>query len=101
MSIQIGKYTAEGPYGNVDDLRKASGVYVILGRSSNAVNWNVVDVGESKDVHDRVSNHDRADDWKRQGHVTLHAAPIYANEAQRMQIEQDLRQQYNPPCGER
>ena len=101
MSIQVGAYNAEGPYDNVIHLRKASGVYVILGSSTPGVNWKVLDVGESHDVHERVSNHDRANCWKRSGHSVIAVAPIYAAEAQRMQIERELRHQYNPPCGDR
>ncbi len=100
MSIQIGKYNAEGPFLNENQLKDVSGVYIVLGRSSQGENWNVVDVGESGTVRSRVSNHDRAPCWKRQGHSTLSVAPIYTGEAERMRIEKELRAQYNPPCGD-
>lgn len=100
MSIQIGKYNAEGPFLNENQLKDVSGVYVILGRSSQAENWNVVDVGESGGVRSRVSNHGRTPCWKRQSHSTLSVAAIYTGEAERMRIEKELRAQYNPPCGD-
>ena len=99
MSIQIGNYHAEGPFGNVNGLAARSGVYVILGRQSAQFQWIVVDVGESGDVRDRVGCHDRASDWRCQGHAELAVAAIYADERNRMLIERQLRVQFNPPCG--
>jgi hypothetical protein len=67
MSIQVGNYNAEGPFGNTNGLAARSGVYVILGRSSQASNWIVVDVGESGNVQDRVENYDRKLCWSGRG----------------------------------
>lgn len=99
MSINIGNYHAEGPFGNASSLMARSGVYVILGRTSQAANWNVVDVGESGNIQDRVSNHDREPCWLGQGHGQLAVAAIYVDQRNRMLIERELRAQYNPPCG--
>jgi hypothetical protein len=99
MSIQVGSYHAEGPFGNVNGLNARSGVYVILGRSSVSASWNVVDVGESGNLQERVANHDRAPSWRGQGHVELAVAAIYADERNRMLIERQLRVQFDPPCG--
>lgn len=99
MSIQIGSYHAEGPFGNVNGLAARSGVYIVLGRASAQSRWQLVDIGESGDIHTRVNNHDRAPDWQRQGHLELAVAAIYADERNRMLIERQLRVQFNPPCG--
>src|SRR5690349_12120642 len=99
MSIQVGNYHAEGPFGNADALAARSGVYVILGRAHSGVPWSVVDVGESGDVRERVGSHDRAQDWSRQGHGELSVAAIYCDEPNRMIIERQLRLQYRPACG--
>lgn len=99
MSIQIGNYNAEGPFGNVNGLLARSGVYVILGRAGQALNWNVVDVGEAGNIHDRVNSHGRKPCWRGQGHRELAVAAIYADERNRMLIERELRGQYKPPCG--
>ena len=98
MSIQVGNYHAEGPFGNVNGLVARSGVYVILGRSAQTVPWQV-DIGESGNVQQRVSCHDRASDWRCEGHAELAVAAIYADEPNRMLIERQLRAQFNPPCG--
>jgi hypothetical protein len=99
MSIQVGDYNAEGPFGNTSGLLARSGVYVILGRSGQAANWIVVDVGESENIQDRVSNHDRKPCWSGRGHAELALAAIYADERNRTLIESQLRLQFNPPCG--
>lgn len=99
MSIQIGNYHAEGPFSNVSGLAARSGVYIVLGRTLAQSSWQIVDIGESGDIQTRVGNHDRASDWKRQGHLELAVAAIYADERNRMLIERQLRVQFNPPCG--
>ena len=98
MSIQIGNYNADGPFGNVSGLAARSGVYVILGRTGPA-NWSVVDVGEAGNIQRRVDTHDRAPYWRGQGHGELAVAAIYADERNRMLIERQLRAQFDPPCG--
>ncbi len=100
MTISIINYTFDGPFSSVNDLKNQSGVYVILG-DHGAGNRQVVDVGESNDVKTRVSNHDRANCWKRQGYSKLTVAALYTNEARRMEIESQLREHFKPPCGDR
>lgn len=100
MAIKIGNYNFDGPFNDSSSLRKQSGVYVILGRNTDAETWKVVDIGEAGDVQERVTNHDRSDCWKRQGYQRpLQVAVLYCNERDRMRIEQELRAQFNPPCG--
>mgnify|MGYP001614479284 FL=1 len=100
MAIKIGNYNFEGPFDSTNSLRKQSGVYVILGRNTDAETWKVVDIGEAGDVQERVTNHDRSDCWKRQCYQRpLQVAVLYCNERDRMRIEQELRAQFNPPCG--
>lgn len=101
MGITIGNLIFEGPFTNTAQLQAKSGVYVILGRNGQQENWKVVDVGESGDLRNRVDTHDRESSWKRQGCSVLAVAAYYCAEAERMRVEAALRQQYNPPCGER
>ncbi len=101
MSIQIDGHNFEGPFVDANNLRKQSGVYTILGRSSEQERWNVVDIGEAGDVQERVSNHDRSNCWAKQGYRVLAAAAVYVPERDRMRIEKDLRAAYRPPCGDR
>jgi hypothetical protein len=102
MTINIGKYTFEGPYTKTGELLDRSGIYAILCHSGQS--YNLVDVGESATVKSRVENHDRKDCWKRNCSSTLEVAVLYTPNAQqsgRMAIEQELRDQYKPPCGQR
>lgn len=105
MPITIGRYQAEGPFTNTAQLKNASGIYVILTSPTSGTDWTVVDVGESHDVRARVENdHEREDCWKRHDKGILAVAAIYTPKAQqagRKMIEQELRRQFNPPCGDR
>lgn len=98
MGIQIGNYNFEGPFGTVEQLRNASGVYAILG--SNAPNrYTVLDIGESATLKDRIAGHDRKGQWSACGFGTLFAAAHYVPADARMRIERELRTLYNPTCG--
>lgn len=98
MTIKIGNYNFEGPYANASDVRSASGVYVILGRSG-VEPYRVLDVGESANMQDRLRNHDRQNQWAKCGYAHVHAAVLYVNGYTRMDIERTLRSLYNPTCG--
>lgn len=102
MAINIGNYSFEGPYTLVSSLEDRSGVYVILCRTNSA--YNVIDIGESATVRSRVENHDRANCWNRNCRGQLEYAVFYTlnrQQAGRKEIEQELRNTYKPPCGER
>jgi Pyruvate/2-oxoacid:ferredoxin oxidoreductase gamma subunit len=102
MSITIGKYTFEGPYVNTGSLQDRSGVYVIL--CLRGGKYFVVDVGESAQLKSRVETHGRKDCWRRNCSGTLMVAALYTLNLQqpgRSAIEQEIRAQYKPPCGER
>lgn len=99
MSIILARYHFEGPFRNTDNLKSLSGVYAILGRNTAYENWSVIDIGESSNVRERVSTHDRKDCWNRQGFNDLQVAAYYCSEAERMRIEKELRNQFNPLCG--
>jgi hypothetical protein len=101
MSITIGNHSFDGPFTSASQLLARSGVYAILGRGATGGNWIVVDIGESGDVRSRVENHDRKPQWQGCGHATLSVAALYCDAATRMVVEQTLRLQYNPACGDR
>lgn len=102
MSITIGNYHFDGPYDNTASLQDRSSVYVILCHRDNQ-NF-VIDVGESATVKTRVENHDRKDCWQSNCSGKLTVAVLYTQNLQsagRVAIEQEIRRQYNSPCGER
>jgi len=101
MSIKIGNYTFDGPYTTPDKLEDRSGIYAILCQKDGN-NYRLIDVGESANVKTRVETHDRKDCWKRNCNGTLTFAVYYTPGLQqpgRMAIEQEIRKQYDPPCG--
>lgn len=100
--IKIGKYNFDGPFDNTSFLKDVSGIYVIL--CVTATSTTVVDIGESHAVKTRVENHDRADCWKKHCSGRLRVAVYYTphlQQAGRIKVEQELRQQYAPVCGDR
>lgn len=102
MSITIGRHIFEGPYRTTNDLRDQSGVYAIIDQRTNG-NF-VLDVGESAAVKSRIASHDRVDSWSKCRQGVLGVAVCYTPNAQqfgRMAIEQEIRNQFNPPCGYR
>ena len=83
-------------------MQPTAGVYVIWCKDGDK--WTVLDVGESDNVRDRVSDHDRADCWEQNCTGTIYYAATYTpdlNEDERRVIEQEIRDSEDPPCGER
>ena len=102
MSITVGAYSFEGPYTDTAHLADRSGVYAIHCHRNAA--YYLIDVGESAEVKTRIDNHDRKDCWRRNCGGTLTVSVLYTpnqQQAGRMAIEQELRKQYDPPCGKR
>ncbi|MCH8978104.1 MAG: hypothetical protein IH945_02535 [Armatimonadetes bacterium] len=100
MSITICGYDFEGPYSSPSCLDSKAGVYTILDKKSNG-NYDIVDVGESGNVKDRVENHDRKDCWKRHASEIWYAAyyTLGWTADQRRALEKKIRDEYDPPCG--
>ena len=102
MSIAIGNYTFDGPYTSTDKLEDRSGIYAIICKKGSK-NY-LIDVGESTTVKSRVETHDRTDCWEKNCQGTLVVAVYYTPNLQqhgRMAIEQEIRNQYDLPCGQR
>lgn len=102
MSVGMGKYTFEGPYNSTACLEDRAGIYAIL-TPVGANKFRVVDIGESATVRSRVEHHDRSDCWTRNASREGLCAAVYytpyTQQAGRVEIERELRQQYSPACG--
>ncbi len=102
MAIQIGRYNFEGPYQSTASLADLSGVYAILSR--NRTRYDPVDIGESAQVKTRVETHDRKECWRQHAIGALVVA-VYdtpgLQQAGHHAIEQELRRQFEWPCGDR
>lgn len=96
--MNISGHIFEGPFdptrGFTENL---SVVYAIL--DDNSI---VVDVGQTENINNRFPNHDRSDCWNTHcvGIPHLYILRVAA-ENDRLAIESQIRNQYNPACGER
>lgn len=100
MTIKIGKHSFDGPYSSTDSLEDRSGVYAILCKREKE--YHLLDVGESAEVKERVDTHDRKGCWEENCDATLTYAVHYTPNLQqpgRKEIEQEIRDQYDTPCG--
>lgn len=96
------KYNFEGPYSNPGSLEDRSGVYAILCEKNGK--WYLIDVGESSVVRTRVETHDRKTCWERNCSGIIKYAAYYIEHGKkpsRLEVEQDIRDNYNIPCGEK
>lgn len=104
MSLIIVGQTFQGPFSNTSSLEDRSGVYVILSRRNSGENYTVIDAGESATVKTRVSNHDRSKCWNQNNLGELVVTVCYTpnlGSSGRIEIEQQIRRQYTPVCGDR
>ncbi len=102
MAITVGNYSFEGPYTSTDRLEEKSGVYAI--HCNVGDKYYLIDIGESSGVKTRIENHDRKDCWTKNCNGTLTVSVYYTPNLQqpgRKLVEQELRNLYNPVCGER
>lgn len=84
----------------IDSIRDASGVYIIL-TNSNYNGYDVVDVGQSGELNTRLSYHNRDDCWEKHNNGGIYVIVHYTDEYSRKKMERELRQEYDPPCGKR
>jgi len=97
---QLGNHQFDGPHTSNNTLPAVSGVYIITTLAPNN-RHTVIDVGESRNIKDRVTNHDRSDQWRANAQQGLYAWALAANETERMLIEKAHRIAYSPVCGVR
>ena len=81
-------------------------VYVVLCVSEGG-SWQVLDVGQSGDAGQRITSHPRRECWlancaNRNIWVCIYPMPSSRfTKENRLGLEQHLRRQYSPPCGDR
>lgn len=101
MAVTIGGYTFQGWYYNISTLDTVSGIYAIGCEKDKKVK--VIDVGEAGNIQDRVEKHDRKDCWKREcKNGTIKYAQLKTpgkSKSEREEIEKDIRNKEDPPCG--
>ena len=95
--MKIGGNNFEGPYDpNKGFTADFAAVYSIVDDKPK-----VVDVGQTSNINDRFPNHDRKPCWIRNKDGEIHLY-IYkeSSETRRLTIESEIREKYNPQCGD-
>ena len=96
MTINLGSYNFEGPFSDPGALEDRSGVYVILGRNKWSGRWEVIDVGDSSLVAQRVINHNHTERWQEKSNVIGYCA-YYCEKRERECMARELVRWYDPP----
>lgn len=101
MTVEIGGYTFQGWYMYISTLPEAAGLYAIGCKKDE--NVKLIDVGESGDIRERVENHDRKDCWEdecKDGEIRYaYLRTPGKSKPEREEIEKDIRDKEDPPCG--
>ena len=108
MGLNICGHQFEGPYDikTTEIPANRAAIYAILTRDPSG-NLTMLDVGESGETGIRLANHDRSLEWlihgKGKNEVYLLFMPSSAGYTaqHRRDIEKQIRNTYNPPCGVR
>lgn len=98
LSSHLGSHVFQGPFTSNQQLPVASGVYAITTLALNQLHT-VLDVGESHNIQERISVHERSQQWSNNVIQGLYAWVYICDERTRMALESALRLAYNPVCG--
>lgn len=99
--MNILEHVFEGSYNHMQGFNGIiPAVYVIID-SYNNQNF-ILDVGQTEDLNNRFPNHPRESCWDshKSGNLSLWILRV-PDEQNRLSIESQIRNQYNPPCGDR
>ena len=93
-------YNFEGPYPTQNLSGKIPGIYIISTSDYSIDINNVIDVGETQNIEERIANHERKNCWLRQNgnYLWFHSDD---NQERRLFKEKALRNMFSPTCGER
>ena len=83
------------PWGT--DFKAIGGVYMVLHKGYQNGKYDVLYVGQTSDLSERLDNHHKKPCFDRNRKTHL-AAMIESSEARRLNIEADLLRNYNPNC---
>jgi len=96
MSQQTAKvlgYDFVGPYSLNTLFKKVAGIYLITKSGGE-----IIDVGETENLNERIPDHERGDCWNDNDGINLWFH-FKNNRDQRLTKEKFLRSHYNPVCG--
>ncbi len=91
-------YVFEGPYSAWDELEDKPGLYAILCVEGEKLWYTPIDIGDANTVRSIVEARERSECWEQHCNLEIGYAVYYA-EGQRSEIERDIRENYDLPCG--
>ncbi len=83
----------------IDTTFKEAGGNYIFARETNPGFWSPCYIGQTKNLSDRLSNHEKEACAKRNGATHIHVH-TNASETSRLSEEKDLILRWKPPCNE-
>ena len=93
MQIKINGY----PF--VDSIQHESGVYIVITFTDfDETDYKLLYIGQSQDVRYRLMYHEQEASWRQHKHQGIVCLAYYCNEAERIRIEGEILNQYNPVC---
>jgi len=101
MSLELKDYSFEGYFSSTLYLEDKPGIYAVLCRYFEKNK--VVDIGEAENIKTRVDNHESSNCWRRNCQSSLVYAALYTpdlNQKARENIVDELRDEYEPVCGQ-
>jgi len=100
LTIKIGDYAFDGPFGSTDSIENKSGIYAILHYKEGE--YYLLDIGESSQIKKELEEHDRKE-WEKNSNGAIEYSVIYTPKLwkdDRKEIETRIRATYMPPLGE-
>ena len=61
MAIKLGKYSFDGPYTSLDNIKYIPGIYAIVCKVD--LEFFLLDSGEGTKLRTRIENHNKKDCW--------------------------------------
>lgn len=98
MNIKIEGYIFSGPYYHTRKFQNDFGCVYVLVNNLNQV----IDVGETSNINERIINHERKMCWYQKGcgNTGLYVY-ISSDQNFRLLLERLIRSKYNPVCGQK
>ncbi len=101
MGFELKGYSFEGPFSSATYLEDEPGVFAVLCRQFEKNH--LVDIDEAENVRTRIDDHENSGCWRRNCESSLIYAVLYTpglDSKERENIVDEIRDEYNPVCGE-
>jgi hypothetical protein len=99
--MPIAQFPFEGPLASLDNIENESGVYAIICEFVDK--FYLLDVGQSKNIKEKIVNHERKKCWERFQKGKIRYAVLYSDDYRDMSennIVKSIRSSYKGiPCG--